>query len=109
MLRSILDLICKWVCCLNSLLAVHSGFVERSTCLISFLSDVKAIGRVCTGAFQCLEIDLMIKWKMFISLELNFLCDLAFKSGQRVGSFIAVNGNRLLALKIKRIIVEILI
>lgn len=46
---------------------------------------------------------------MFISLELNVLCDLAFKSGQRVGSFIAVNGNRLLALKIKRIIVEILI
>lgn len=41
---------------------------------------------------------------MFISLELNFRYDLAFKSGQRVDPFIAINGNRLLTFKIKNII-----
>lgn len=46
---------------------------------------------------------------MFIDLELSFRYDLAFKSGQRVDSFTAINGSRLLTLKMKKIIAEIFI
>ncbi|OWK63005.1 Ankyrin repeat and SAM domain-containing protein 6 [Lonchura striata] len=37
--------------------------------LIMLLNDPggKAVGRVCIEAFQCLEIDLMIKWKIFVA------------------------------------------